>query len=106
DVSWDGQWVGIVAYLRSDRAKRLAAIGEPAVPELIKALAAKEKYASAHAILTQISNVKYEAVPYNGLRVTFHSDGKREFCPEDRTALARRWQQWYSASPRPKTLPE
>jgi RNA polymerase sigma factor (sigma-70 family) len=55
DVSWDGQWFGIVATLQSERAKRLAAVGEPAIPDLIRAMADEKKFASAHAILTTIA---------------------------------------------------
>jgi hypothetical protein len=106
DVSWDGQYIGIVAHLRSERAKRLAAIGEPAIPALIHALGNERQYASAHAILTDISRVQHTFVPYNGLRVNFTADGKRVFYPDDRPVLARRWQRWYAARPRPRALPE
>ena len=83
-MAWDGQFVGIVAHLKSDRARRLATIGTPAIPELVAALSDWSKTASAHAVLlTMISRVERETVPYNGLRVTFTADGRTLFDPDD-----------------------
>jgi hypothetical protein len=106
DVQWNFGTLGIMADLEGDRARQLARIGMPAVPELIKALADEARYASAHAILTQISEVEFQSIPYNGMYVNCSADNKLLLRPEERFRLARRWQRWYAASPRPRTLPK
>jgi hypothetical protein len=105
DVKWDGQYIGIVATLNSNRAKRLLEIGEPAIPELIAAISDESKFAAAHAILTYISKVEFTTIPWNGLEVDLTPDGKTVFNPDQRFDLAKRWHQWYTSTPRPNTLP-
>jgi RNA polymerase sigma factor (sigma-70 family) len=109
DVAWDGQWLGIVAVLRSARARRLAAIGAPAVPELIRALSDERKFASAHAILTKIASGGQPAgdlVPCaNGIVVHLPAEEPVSIDPAQRFELKRRWQKWYETSPRPRSLP-
>jgi RNA polymerase sigma factor (sigma-70 family) len=108
DVKWDGQWIGIVAILHSERARRLGAIGEPAIPELIQAMSDKEKFASAHAILTMIASggQPKDLVPCaNGIVVDLPAEGPVSINPAQRFDLKRRWQKWYETSPRPKSLP-
>jgi hypothetical protein len=106
DVQWNFGTLGITAHLESDRARQLVRIGMPAVPELIKALADETRYASAHAILTQISEVEFQSIPYNGMFVSCSADNELLLRPEDRFRLARRWQRWHAADPKPRTLPE
>jgi RNA polymerase sigma factor (sigma-70 family) len=108
DVRWDGQWVGIVAILRGERAKRLGAIGEPAIPELIQAMSDGEKFAPAHAILTMLASGGRPDDPVvcnNGIAVFLPADGPVSIDPAQRFELKRRWQKWYERSPRPKELP-
>jgi RNA polymerase sigma factor (sigma-70 family) len=108
DVKWDGQYFGIVAHLQSERAKKLGAIGEPAIPALIKALTDKDRFASAHAILAMIaSGSPPEYVLFNGypIDVFLPADGKTFIDPAQRFDLKRRWQKWLETSPSPKKLP-
>jgi hypothetical protein len=106
DMDWNFGYLGITAHLESDQARQLVRIGMPAVPELIKALADEKKYASAHAILTEISEVQFQSIPYNGMYVNCSADHKLLFRPDERFQLARRWQRWYSSNPQPRTLPQ
>jgi hypothetical protein len=106
DVEWHFGTLGISAYLTSDRAQKLRKIGEPAIPELIRALGDVDKYPSAHAILTEISGVEYRNIPYNGMSVTCTAANEILFRPEERFRLEQRWQRWYSSRPIPKTLPD
>jgi hypothetical protein len=109
DVKWDGQYLGIVAHLHSERAKKLGAIGDPAVPALVKALADKERFASAHAILAMIaSGSPPEYVLFNDypIAVFLPADGKTFIDPAQRFDLQRRWQKWLETNPRPKSSPK
>ncbi|HBR73492.1 MAG TPA: hypothetical protein DEA78_07185 [Cyanobacteria bacterium UBA11159] len=105
DITWDGQDIGIVAILKSNRAKRLVEIGEPAIPELIAAMSDESKFAVAHVILTYISKVEFTTIPWNGLEVNLSFDGRTLFNPDQRFDLVKRWHQWYRSTPRPNTLP-
>jgi hypothetical protein len=108
DVKWDGQWIGIVAHLDSERAKRLGAIGEPAIPALIRAVSDREKFASAHAILTMIASGSMpDFVPCgNGIAVEIPAKGPVVIDRAQRVNLQRRWQKWYEMNPRPQQLPD
>ena len=109
DVRWDGQYLGITAVLQSKRAKRLAAIGAPAVPELIQAMSDKEKFASAHALLTLIASGGKAGDPVicnNGIAVYLPAEGPVSIDPAQRFELQKRWEKWSKRTPRPKALPK
>jgi hypothetical protein len=109
DVTWSGQWIGIVAFLNTNRAKKLGAIGEPAIPELIKVMSEKEQFASAHAILTKIatgSPPDFVLCNNHWIGVFIPADGPITIDPAQRFDLKRRWQKWQETSPRPKSLPK
>jgi RNA polymerase sigma factor (sigma-70 family) len=106
DVQWNFGTLGIMAIMKSDRAKRLVEIGEPAIPALISAMSDKNRYAPAHAILTEISKVSCKTIPYNGMSITMTADNKIVLVPQERKHLAQRWQRWYHTKPRPTTLPD
>jgi RNA polymerase sigma factor (sigma-70 family) len=107
DVKWSGQWIGFVAHLQSDRARKLGAIGAPAIPALIEALSDKDRFASAHAILTMIAfGGVPELIPCNnGIFIDIPADGPIRIDAKQRFELKRRWEKWHQTSPRPKRLP-
>ncbi len=104
DIKWDGQDIGIMATLNTNRSRQLLQIGEPAIPELIAAISDESKFASAHVILTYISKVEFTTIPWNGLEVNFTADGKTVFKSEQRFDLVKKWHKWYTSMPRPNTL--
>jgi hypothetical protein len=106
DVEWEADFVGRAPTLTGEAARRLAELGEQAIPELLRALSDPGRFAAAHVLLTRLSGVEYQAYPeWNGLKVDIAADGTVTIDPDQRLDLAKRWEHWYNTEPRPETLP-
>jgi|KBSMisStandDraft_5_1062788.scaffolds.fasta_scaffold2285425_1 hypothetical protein len=104
-VRWSGTRFGLLPTL-SQEAEAIVSEGEAVVPTLLNALADADRFVSAHVLLTKISGVEYETFPsWNGLEVDIAADGTVTIDSEQRFELARRWERWFHADPRPKKLP-
>src|SRR5438105_1383540 len=55
DIYWDGNLFGLYPTIKGAPAKRLVEIGPPARPALLIALRDPDKFATAHVVLTTIS---------------------------------------------------
>jgi hypothetical protein len=105
DVQWSGTGIGLVPTL-SDPAVRILDQGEAAIPGLLDALGDDARFALAHVLLTNLSGMPYETVPWNGLEVDIEPDGTVRVDPAQRPALERRWRRWTESRPRPRELPK
>ena len=104
DIHWAGTIVGLVPTVAGDAARRLLAAGGQAIPQLVDALGDESRFVAAHVLLTMLSGVEYQSVPWNGLEVELSSDNKVQVEPSQRLELARRWRDWQRATPPPRSL--
>lgn len=105
DIRWDGTYVGFIPTIVSDVARQLLTIGNAAVPRLVSALEDESKFVAAHVLLTLISAVEYQTMPWNGLEINLSANGETNTDAHQRFALARRWRAWQQATPHPRSLP-
>jgi hypothetical protein len=105
DIRWDGSYAGLLPAVEGDSARQLLAAGEAAIPHLFGAMGDPSKFAAAHVLLTLLSGVEHDAVPWNGLAVELSADGAVRIGPAQRFELAGRWRAWAQATPRPRALP-
>jgi hypothetical protein len=104
DVKWDASFDGFVPNL-DDRLVALPENAEGSISELIALLSDPDRFVIAHVLLTRITGVDYSAWPkWNGLVLDLDAEGRATVEPDQRHALARRWERWYTASPRTRTL--
>lgn len=106
DIRWDGTTFGLVPTVVGASARRLLAAGEASVPPLVHAVEDEARFVAAHVVLTLVSGVDHQAIPWNGLEVGLEADGRVEVDAAQRFELARRWRTWQGSSPRPRLLPE
>ena len=105
DIRWDGTLVGFVPTIVSDSARLLLTNSDAAIPQLVSALEDESKFVPAHVLLTLLSGVEYQTMPWNGLKVDLSADGKAHIDKRQRFELARRWGAWQKATPHPRSLP-
>jgi hypothetical protein len=105
DIRWDGTPIGLVPTVVGDSARQLLASGSAAVPHLVSALEDESKFVTAHVLLTLLSAVEYQTMPWNGLVIELSAGGEARIDPRQRFELVRRWRAWQQATPRPRTLP-
>jgi hypothetical protein len=65
----------------------------------------ESRFVAAHVLLTLLSGVKYQTIPWNGLEVNLPPDGRARIDAGQRFELARRWRAWQEAAPHPRSLP-
>ncbi len=93
DISWDGTWIGLWPRL-SDRAARIEAFGDAAIPLLKSALENEDQYVAAHVLLTCLTGEPFcpSGGKYNGLAVALYADG-RTVIHDQRASIRQRWNQ-------------
>ena len=107
DVTWDGTFVGLSPSLVPELEARVATLRPQDAAPLLAALADPDRFVLAHVLLTQLSGVTYESSPtWNGLAVDLLADGETRIDAAQRGTLQRRWERYYSLSPRPERLPD
>lgn len=104
-IRWDGTFVGLVPTIVSDSTRQLLASGDLAIPQLISALEDESKFVAAHVLLTLLSGVEYQTLPWNGLVVDIAADGTVTIDPAQKFDLVKRWKRWHQTEPRPRVLP-
>ena len=105
-VQWAGTRFGLVPTLSED-AERMIKEGQTAVPVLLDALIISHLFVIAHVLLTKITAVRYETFPsWNGLKVDILASGDVVIDAEQRHRLAKRWQLYCRAEPKPESLPD
>ena len=105
DVQWSGTTLGLVPTV-SAQALRILDEGEAAIPALLDALGDEQRFVLAHVLLTRLSGMPHETVPWNGLEVDIAPGGAVHVDPAQRPALEGRWRRWSSSTPRPHELPQ
>jgi hypothetical protein len=105
DIHWDGTAIGLVPTLAGDKARQCLAIGNDVIPLLIGALGDETRFVAAHVLLTLLSGVEHQTVPWNGLNVELFPNGGLRIDPRQRFELARRWREWEQTKPPPRSLP-
>ncbi len=105
DIRWDGSYAGLLPAVEGEAARQLLTADETAIPHLLGAMDDPSKFVAAHVLLTLLSGVEHEAVPWNGLAVDLAADSAVRIDPAQRVELARRWRAWAQATPRPRALP-
>ena len=104
-VTWDATYDGFTPHL-SEQATALLRNDKEAIPRLLALLQEPDAFVAAHVGLTLVGGLSYSTFPtWNGLKIGIESDGTIFIDPEQRHQLAKRWQAWYSSSPRLTTLP-
>ena len=93
DVTWDGQYSGLVPFVTGATAQQLLSRGMSAESVLIAALDDSGKFVAAHVLLTKMNGGSYgvSTSAWNGLRVDLMADGRAIFFPEQRAELQRYW---------------
>lgn len=98
DIVWDATLAGLTPTLGSPGSGRLLQLGRPAARRLVAAMSDPDRFVAAHVILTLASGMPTSTFPdWNGLVVEIDADGQVRIDPEQRFAMARRWQRWYEA---------
>lgn len=100
DIRWDGTIVGLMPTIISDSARQLLAIGNDAIPRLVSTLEDESKFVAAHVLLTFLSGVEYQTVPWNGLAIELSPNDDPKIDENQRFELARRWRDWQDTMPR------
>ncbi|HMG71998.1 MAG TPA: hypothetical protein VK582_00740 [Pyrinomonadaceae bacterium] len=104
DVTWDANYDGFVPRI-SERATAAFRDDEETISTLLAWLSDPDRFVVAHVGLTQIAGLEYSPFPtWNGLSIQKESDGRVNINSEQRHTLAKRWQSWHAASPRPRVL--
>jgi NADPH-dependent ferric siderophore reductase len=105
DIRWEGSYAGLLPTVEGAAARQLLAAGETAMPDLIAALDDESRFVVAHVLLTMLSGVEHDMLPWNGLVVELAADGAVRIDAGQRFVLARRWRDWARSVPRPRSLP-
>lgn len=106
DLHWAGTDIGLQPVMKPEVWEQLSTLSARYLPELVKTLSSESEFVAAHVVLTSLSGVEYEGSPtWNGLSVEIEADGRVHIDPRQRFELARRWNRWVAASPKPKHLP-
>jgi len=106
DVRWDGTSFGLMPTVVSTAGQQLLASGAPAISHLIDSLDDESRFVVAHVLLTHLSGIEYQTIPWNGLNIELLDNGEVRFDTSQRFELQRRWQQWHRSSPHPRSLPK
>jgi hypothetical protein len=106
DIIWEFNFAGLAPTFTGGAGNRLMKKVESPIPDLLAALSDPDKFVVAHVLLTQLTGIEYETFPtWNGLTVDIAAAGTVTIPSDQCYSLARRWQRWYQATPRPKKLP-
>lgn len=109
-IRWDGDFVGLIAWVAGEAEQEVLRQGRECTPELIGALRDPTRWIAAHVLLSMLwgdqmrseSSVHGSVVELNHLRIGLRADGSVLVDPSQRGRIERMWKsrtQYVSASP-------